>query len=152
MSSVIEPFSYRHDPAIPRFPDDQPIIVYDGNCRLCSAWVRFVLRRDRHDRFRFIAAQSLMGTALYRHYGLDPDRLATNILLDQGLPWFKSEGTIRMLERLGFPWSLVGVGRVLPLRWRDGIYDAIAQNRLRWLGGRVSCFLQDPRQAHKFLG
>jgi hypothetical protein len=24
------PYSYRHDPAVPPFPDDKPVIVFDG--------------------------------------------------------------------------------------------------------------------------
>lgn len=59
---AIEPLSYRHDPIVPAFPDDRPIIIFDGKCRLCSAWVRFVLRHDKHDRFRFTTAQSPLGT------------------------------------------------------------------------------------------
>jgi predicted DCC family thiol-disulfide oxidoreductase YuxK len=146
------PFSYRNDPAVPTFPDDHPIIIYDGKCQLCSGFVRFVLRHDRRDCFRFIAAQSPLGVALYSHYNLDPINYGTNILLEQGRPWFKSEGSIRMFERLGFPWSLLAIGRLLPLLLRDCLYDTIARNRLRWFGVRETCFLLDPNQAEKFLG
>ena len=40
-----EPYSYRQDATVPRFPDDRPIIIFDGHCALCSGWARFVLRR-----------------------------------------------------------------------------------------------------------
>ncbi len=151
MTRVTGPFSYRHDSAVPTFPDDHPIIIYDGKCRLCSGFVRFFLRHDRRDRFRFIAAQSPLGTALYRHYDLDHVDYETNILLEQGRPWFESEGSIRMFERLGFPWSLLAIGRILPLTLRDRLYNTIARNRLRWFGTRKTCFLLDPNQADKFL-
>jgi predicted DCC family thiol-disulfide oxidoreductase YuxK len=152
MIRVTEPFSYRDDSAVPTFPDDRPIIIYDGKCRLCSGFVRFVLRHDTSDCFRFIAAQSPLGAALYRHYDLDQVDYETNILLEQGRPWFKSEGSIRMFERLGFPWSLLAIGRLLPRSLRDRLYDTIARNRLRWFGVRKTCFLLDPNQANKFLG
>ena len=152
MPKVIKPFSYREDPTVPAFPDDHPIIVYDGNCRLCSGFVRFVLRHDRRDCFRFIAAQSPIGTALYRHYDLSSDNYETNILLDKGYPWFKSESSIRIVERMGFPWSLIAASRVLPIWLRDRMYDTIANIRLRWFGVRSTCLLQDPGHAHKFLG
>jgi hypothetical protein len=35
-----EPFSYRSDPAVPKFPDDRPIIIFDGYCALCSGWAK----------------------------------------------------------------------------------------------------------------
>jgi predicted DCC family thiol-disulfide oxidoreductase YuxK len=100
----------------------------------------------------FIAAQSALGAALYQHYDLDSVNYETNILLEQGRPWLKSESSIRILERLGLPWSLVAAGRILPLTLRDRLYELIARNRLRWFGVRNVCFLLDPGQEHKFLG
>jgi len=50
------PSSYRTDPAAPSFPDDRPIIVFDGHCVLCSRFARLVLRRDRAGRFRLLPA------------------------------------------------------------------------------------------------
>ncbi|MEK1925368.1 MAG: DCC1-like thiol-disulfide oxidoreductase family protein, partial [Rhizobium giardinii] len=63
-------YSYRSDPAVPAFADDQSIIVFDGECIFCSGWVNFVLRHDKQGRYRFLTAQSPLGEALYRHYGL----------------------------------------------------------------------------------
>ncbi len=55
------PYDYRSDPAVPRFADDRPIIIFDGKCVLCSWFARFVLRTDRAGRFRLAAAQSPLG-------------------------------------------------------------------------------------------
>jgi len=147
-----EPFGYRSDPAVPSFPDDRPILVFDGHCILCSGFVQLILRRDRERRFRFLTAQSPLGAALYRHYGLHPTDYETNILIEHGLAWIKSEGTLRILERLGLPWSLIALGRVLPLPICDRLYEVIARNRLRWFGVRPSCYLTDPSEADRFLG
>jgi predicted DCC family thiol-disulfide oxidoreductase YuxK len=80
-----ERYSYRRDGAVPAFPDDRPIIVFDGFCALCSGWARFVLRHDRRALFRLLPAQSALGHALYVHYGLDPVDYETNILLAHGV-------------------------------------------------------------------
>ena len=111
----------------------------------------FVLRHDKTDCFRFVAAQSALGTALYRHYGIYEVDYETNILLEQGRPGFESAGSIRIFERLGLPWSLLAVGRLLPRALPDRFYDLVARNRLRWFGVRSTCFLLDPQQANKFL-
>jgi predicted DCC family thiol-disulfide oxidoreductase YuxK len=145
------PFSYRADSTVPRFPDDRPIIIFDGNCVLCSRWAQFVLRRDRQRQFRLLAAQMPLGAALYRHYGLDPVDYETNVLLEDGCAWFKSEGSIRMFERLGFPWNAVAVMRLLPRGIRDRLYDVVARNRFRWFGTRATCFLPDSADADRFL-
>jgi predicted DCC family thiol-disulfide oxidoreductase YuxK len=145
------PFSYRGDPAVPPFPDDRPIIVFDGQCVLCSGFAQFILRHDKHHRFRLLAAQTPLGAALYRHFGLDPVDYETNILIEQGRAWLKSEGSIRIFVRLGFPWSLTAVGWLVPLAVRDRLYEQVARNRYRWFGIRQTCYLPDPSEADRFL-
>ena len=55
---MADAYSYRNDPAVPAFPDDRPIVIFDGNCVLCSAFAQFILRTDRRRRFRLMAAQT----------------------------------------------------------------------------------------------
>ena len=148
---IREPFSYRNDPAVPPFADDHPIIIFDGMCVLCSSFAQFVIRTDGKRCFRLLAAQSPIGAAPYSHFGLDPVNYETNILLQDGRIWIKSEGTIRMLEQFGFPWSLLVIGRLLPRGVRDRLYDIVGRNRLRWFGVRKTCFLPDPSQADRFV-
>ena len=62
-----------------------------------------MLRHDPEGRYRLLPAQSPLGHALYVHYGLDPEDYQTNILIEEGRAWFKSEGSIRIAEGLGFP-------------------------------------------------
>ena len=152
MPSVFTPYSYRQDPAVSAFSDDRPVIIFDGKCKLCSGFVQFILRHDRNERFRFIAAQSSLGTSLYRHYGLDPVDYETNVLLEAGQIWVKSTGSLRMFQMLGLPWSLFSAGRWLPLRVRDWLYDIVASHRLQWFGRSATCLVPDARVADRFLG
>lgn len=146
-----EPYSYRSDPSVTDFPDDRPIIIFDGYCALCSRWAQFVVRHDPHATYRLLTAQSPLGVALYRHYDLDPEDYETNILLSDGTAWFKAEGTIRMFEGLGQPWSNVRVIRLLPRAARDALYTFIATNRFRIFGRRKACFVADPDMKERFL-
>jgi predicted DCC family thiol-disulfide oxidoreductase YuxK len=144
-----KPYSYRSDPAVPPFADDRPLMVFDGYCVLCSSGARFVLRFDRRKIHRVAAAQSTLGRALFAHYGLSWDD--SFILLADGRAWFKSEAAIRVGEGLGWPWSMARVLRLLPLRIRDVLYDALARNRL-WLGRRELCYAPNPADRDRFLG
>ncbi|MEQ8327064.1 thiol-disulfide oxidoreductase DCC family protein [Parvibaculum sp.] len=144
-------YSYRQDSAVPEFPDDRPIIIFDGHCALCSGWARFVLRHDPEGRYRLLPAQSPLGHALYVHYGLDPEDYQTNILIEEGRAWFKSEGSIRMAEGLGFPWSLAASFRLLPLPARDRLYEWVARNRLRFFGRREICYRGESGYEDRFL-
>ncbi|MDO9415811.1 thiol-disulfide oxidoreductase DCC family protein [Pararhizobium sp.] len=144
-------FSYRADPAVPDFRDDRPLIIFDGECGFCSGWVQFFLKRDTKAAVRFASAQSLLGTALLKHYGFATDDYETSLLLKDGKPYFKAEGGIRALAALGFPWSLLLAGLVVPEFLRDHVYDIIARNRMK-IGGRLqSCFLPSPEQRGRFL-
>lgn len=145
-------FSYRDDPAVPAFPDDKPVIVFDGYCALCSGWAAFVLRHDKRYRYRLVTAQSGLGQSLYVHYGLDPVDYETNILIEDGLAWFRSDATIRMAAGLGWPWRAAAVFRLLPRRWRNWMYDRIARYRLRVFGQRETCYLPEVADADRFLG
>jgi predicted DCC family thiol-disulfide oxidoreductase YuxK len=144
--------SYRDDPDIPPFTDDQPILVFDGKCVLCSATVQFVLDHDRERRVRFIVAQSPLGAALYRHLGLKHEDYETNILLENGRALTKSESSIRLFELVGLPWSLMSVFRLLPPFIRDRGYEVIARNRLKWFGARETCYAPDAAERARFLG
>jgi len=146
------PHQYRADPAVPRLADDRPVIVFDGKCVLCCSSVQFILRKDRNARFRLLAAQSELGNALYRHFSLDPVNYETYVLLRDGKAHLRSEASLRILDGLGPPWSLIAkLTRLVPLSIHDAIYDLIARNRLRWFGAREQCYLPEPAQADRFL-
>jgi predicted DCC family thiol-disulfide oxidoreductase YuxK len=149
---MYKPYSYRDDAVVPAFADDKPIIVFDGHCVLCSGWANFVLKHDRLRVYRLLAAQSPLGQALYAHYGLGGDDYQSNLLIQSGRVFIKSEGSILMAEGLGWPLRMAGVLRLLPLFWRDQLYDWVARNRIKWFGRQAVCYLPDPKDADRFLG
>jgi predicted DCC family thiol-disulfide oxidoreductase YuxK len=151
VSAGREAYSYRQDDSVAPFADDHPVMIYDGYCGLCSSAVQFVLRHDRRRTFRFIAAQSELGTSIYRHYGLDPRDYETFIVLADGLPLFASDAVIGIGRRLGLPWSMGAVANALPRGVRDGLYFWIARHRMRFFGRRDTCHLPAPDERDRFL-
>lgn len=107
-------YSYRDDPAVPAFPDDKPVFVFDGDCAFCSASARLILKRDRTGAIRLLAAQTELGRALYIHYGLDPDLYETSILISKGAASTRLDGVIATANHLGMPWSLLRGLLLLP--------------------------------------
>lgn len=147
-----EAYSYRSDSDVPDFPDAKPIIVFDGYCAFCAGWVQFALRHDRQGRYAFLPAQSALGAALYRHYGLNPTDYETNILIADGRPWFAADGSLRMVSGLGLPWSAINALRVLPKSWLAWGYKQLATNRFRWFGRRNECLVPGPEFRDRFIG
>ena len=149
--SVVAPYSYRTDPAVPGFPDDKALIVFDGECVLCSGLARFVLRRDRDFVFRLTTAQSPVGQALFRHYGLDTETLATNLVLIDGTPYGKLDTVAAVGRRLGGGWRLLSMLRFIPRPVGDWLYDGIARNRYHLFGRYSRCPAPEPRWRERFI-
>lgn len=136
-------YSWRADPSVPAFPDDKPVIVFDGVCVLCSAFVRFVVARDPACQFRFISAQSPLGAALYRHLQLDPVNYESNLLIADGKVSVKMDAFTGIMGRLSGGWRAASVVRLLPGWAADRGYEAIARNRYRLFGQHEKCVRPD---------
>ncbi len=127
------------------------VVVFDGECAFCSRWVDFLLRFDRTDTFRFTARQSESGAALLSRAGLPEAGVGSIILVEGNTIRLRSEATLRMLTLLGLPFSLTGILRVIPVSFRDAVYDTIARNRTRWFGKMSTCRAPMPNERHRFI-
>jgi len=123
----------------PVYDERQPLIVFDGVCVLCSGFARTVVRFDREKRFRFTTAQSSLGQALYRKYGLRTDFYETNLVIIDGIAYQRLDSLIATADAMGWPWRAARVLRILPLPLRDRLYRLIAQNRYALFGRKDSC-------------
>ena len=127
-----------------------PIWLYDGVCVLCSGGVRYTLRHERDHATRFVAIQSAEGRALAERHGIDPDEPDSFLFIEHGQALAKSDGVIGLARHLGGPARLLLLGRLLPKRWRDWLYDRVARNRYSLFGRKQGCELPDPAQRHRF--
>ena len=127
------------------------IIVFDGDCALCSGWVRFLLRQDRDARYRFAAMQATAGRALLTAHGLDPDDPSSFLLLEGDAAWTDTDAIRRVITGLGGVWRVAHVLAGIPKPLRDRIYRFVARNRYRWFGRNAACFVPTPEQRARFL-
>lgn len=145
------PYSWRGDPAVPPFPDDGALLVFDGVCVLCSRAARFVLKRDRTGVFRLATAQSPLGQALYRHFGLDPEAFETNLVLWQGRAYAKLDSVAVTGRLIGGRWRLLSLLALLPRALGDWLYDRVARNRYALFGRTERCMLPPPEWRDRFI-
>jgi predicted DCC family thiol-disulfide oxidoreductase YuxK len=136
-------YSYRDDPSVPAFPDDNPLILFDGTCVLCSSFAHFVAKHDTSEAFRFAPAQSDLGRALFRHYALNDTDFETNLLIDEGRAFGRVEAFTEILRKLRFPWSIASGLLLLPRPLRDWLYERLARNRYGVLGRYDRCVARD---------
>ena len=127
------------------------IIFFDGVCHLCNASVNFVIDRDPGGLFRFAALQGETGQRLQEKHGLAGERLDSVVLVEGGRVYTRSTAALRIVRRLGFPWSMLAVLLVLPVPVRDWFYEIVARNRYRWFGRRESCQIPTPELKGRFM-
>ena len=134
--------------AVDGIPDGT--ILFDGVCVLCSGWVRFVIKRDPAARFKFLAIQTAVGRMLAHSLGVDADDPQTNIVVRNGVAYFKSDAAIVVLRALP-GWRWIAGFRLMPRGLRNFAYDLVARNRYRLFGRRTSCLLPGRETTRHFL-
>ena len=134
-----------------RSADPPAIILFDGVCNLCNAFVNFVIARDPAGRFRFGALQSPEGREALRRSGASDEGLRTLVLIEDGRAYTESTAALRVLRGLSPPWPLLSALRVVPPLLRDPVYRFVARHRYRWFGQRAHCRLPDPGLERRFL-
>jgi predicted DCC family thiol-disulfide oxidoreductase YuxK len=132
------------------------LVLYDGDCGLCSRLVQFVLDHDPAGRFHFAALQSPLGRAVVARAGGDPAVLSTLYVVPryrEGLmPVFtKSDAATFIAGRLAGPWRAASWLRVLPRGLRDVGYDLVARHRHRAFGPDDQCLLPTPEERRRFI-
>jgi len=119
------------------------LVLYDGECVLCSSWFRFVAVRDRERRFLFTPIQTEFGRAVALRLGIDPVNPQSNAVIMDGKAYLYSDSALAVLAVLpGWKWGRVL--RLVPRSLRDPIYRLVAQNRYRWFGRHEHCDLGGP--------
>lgn len=73
------------------------------------------------------------------------------LLIENGKIFEKSEAALRIAGKLRFPWNLATAFGILPLRWRDKIYDYIAENRYKWFGKQETCVYSMHKYENRFI-
>ncbi len=132
-------------------PGPHPVIVFDGECVLCSANAQFILRHDRRRHFRLAAMQGATGAAIFARHGIDPGDPETMVVAIGDLVLRDSAAVIAIFAGLGWPWRALAVARILPRPLRDGAYRWVAKRRYRLFGQRASCWLPAPEYRDRLL-
>jgi predicted DCC family thiol-disulfide oxidoreductase YuxK len=141
---------------------DGPVILFDGVCNFCNAWVDILLRIDLQRQFKFAPLQSTIGRELLVSIGRRPDDITSVILIDprgqqnnNDAPVYydKSDCVLQVVKTLGWP-AMVAANAataLVPIGSRNGLYDLVAENRYNLLGKRDECRCGDPQYSDRFL-
>lgn len=131
--------------------DDHPVLLFDGTCNLCNGSIQFLIPRDPEATLRFAPLQSELGYRVREATGLSTDDLETVVLVDDGMAYTKSDAAIRVAEQLGGIYRLASLGRIVPRRIRNRLYDFVATHRYDWFGQKDQCMIPDDDVSDRFI-
>ncbi|MES2822290.1 MAG: thiol-disulfide oxidoreductase DCC family protein [Pseudomonadota bacterium] len=135
----------------PKLSEGDQVILFDGVCKLCNGWVRFILRFDARNHFKLCAVQSEEGQAILKWFGYPTETFETMLLVQGSRVLEKSDSFLMVMTQLPLPWSLLRILKLFPKSFRDWFYDRIALNRYRLFGKYDVCLLPTADQEHRFL-
>ncbi len=131
--------------------DNKAIVLFDGVCVLCSNIVRFIIKYDKKDTFRFAAIQSHPAKDLAGDLSKTAGDPGTVILIETGKYYYRSAAVLRILKKLSGGWPLLYAFILVPAPVRDFFYIFVAGKRYRWFGRYDECLIPDDNIRHKFI-
>ena len=139
----------------PNSPFRPDLVFFDGQCGLCHASVRFVLRHEGRSPARpsFAPLQGETFQRMRPDLGIEslPDSLI--VFTAGGRTLVRSDATLHLLMGLGGGWRVLGrIGKWCPRPVRDGIYRIVAAIRRRVLPAPVdACSVVSQDSRDRFL-
>lgn len=127
------------------------VILFDGVCKLCNGWSRFVIHTDKKQRFKLATVQSDQGQQILRHFNLPTDHFDTMVYIEKGQLYVKSSAFLKAISRFPLPYKLLTAFWILPRPIRDWLYDRIALNRYKIFGHYDKCMLPTADHLGRFL-
>lgn len=129
----------------------QPVVLFDGECTLCSTSVRFLIRHDTSGKLNFASLQSETGLEVLKLAGKDHQQNDTLLLIEENILYSYSTAAIKIASHLKFPWRLLGIFRIVPAVISDLFYRIISKNRYTWFGRESLCMTDIENYQQRFL-
>jgi len=134
--------------ANPLLTKDKTIVFFDSYCLLCSRFVNILLKYDKGKLYYSGFGSTVAGELLPKSFRVEPQ---TIVLSEHGILIYKSKAIFNLIKYLGFPWTLLNVFQLLPLKIADGLYNIISRKRYGWFGKSDTCYLASEEQKNRFF-
>lgn len=135
-----------------QLPNDKHIILFDGVCNFCNDSIRFIMKRDKNDLYRYASLQSDLGNTLTSERGINTENVDSIVLIQPGEAYYiKSDAALEISKNMTGLYPALSILLFLPRGFRDFFYDFIAKNRYNWFGKKETCPMPSPEEQDKFL-
>lgn len=118
-----------------------PIILFDGECNLCSSSVQFIIKHDPKKTFRFASLQSQFGKSIKTLFHISDTTPETILLLKEGKLFQASIAVLLIARELNSFYRFFYYFHIIPSAVCDSFYLFVAKNRYKWFGKKPECWI-----------
>lgn len=123
-----------------------PLIMFDGECLLCSKSIRFVIEKEKGSQLNFTSLSSDFVKENAEQLGIDFESLPDSVLFYfQGKLWSESDAVLLIARWLKAPYNSITGFKLIPKFFRDAIYRLVARHRKKWFGTQEICDILHPK-------
>jgi predicted DCC family thiol-disulfide oxidoreductase YuxK len=127
------------------------IVLFDGECNLCSGVVQWLIPHDPSARLQFASLQSVAGQHLLRSFGVPHDTDSVVVIAD-GVARTQSDAALLIGQIIGGHYAfLARIGLLVPRPVRNLAYNVLAANRYRLFGKKDECWIPTSQLRARFL-
>jgi predicted DCC family thiol-disulfide oxidoreductase YuxK len=139
------------DPSMHEWAKYERLILFDGVCNWCNAWVSFAIAHDPGGQFKFGTLQSEQAQRILGDLGFSATDYQTFLLLEEGQVYTKSTAALRVIGQLSWWCPLFYLGVLVPAPLRDVVYDFVARHRYQWMGRAATCRVPTQAERDRFV-
>ena len=128
-----------------------PILLFDGHCNFCNAWVRLVVRRDTAKKILFAPLQSSIGRKMLEENKIDVNYTDSLVFFEEERFSVSSTAALRIFSYLDGWERYLQFLSFVPRPFRDTLYHFIAKYRYKWFGRNDKCMVPTSELRERFL-
>ena len=128
-----------------------PILLFDGHCNFCNAWVRLIERRDTAKNILFAPLQSSVGRKMLEEHKIDVNYTESLVFFEEERFSVSSTAALRIFSYLDGWERHLKILTVLPRPLRDAVYRFFAKYRYKWFGRMEQCMVPTTELRERFL-
>jgi len=127
------------------------ILLFDGHCNFCNAWVRLIVNRDNSKKIMFAPLQSLVGRKMLEEHQIDVNYADSLVFFEEEGFSVSSTAALRIFSYLDGWERHLQLLTIVPRPLRDAIYHFMAKYRYKWFGRSDQCMIPTPELRERFL-
>ncbi len=128
-----------------------PILLFDGHCNFCNAWVKLIVNRDTAKNILFTPLQSSVGKKMLEENKIDVNYTDSLVFFEEERFTVSSTAALRIYTYLDGWERHLHLLSAVPRPLRDALYHFIAKYRYKWFGRSEQCMAPTPELRERFL-